>query len=223
MCLPAAAQSQASCDAESQVPSVAPPQFELEGLAQWRNITGDGAITTANFGSISLMNDLGIGRLHAGPLVRFIWTPRFKMLRATSKVWVEYGQIDRIRTHNLTETITFAGNTYIVNSTLKTELKTRQFEAGYTYRWGNDKFRVGPSFTYERLDVDFVLTEVGAHLPQTLRAEVDVPNNVYLIGGDFDYTQIRHIDIEGHFGFVPCCGGGWHVFESELRAKYYLI
>ena len=43
----------------------------------------------------------------------------------------------------------------------------------------------------------------------------------FLLGTDFDYTPKRRFDLYGHAGAVPCCGGGWHVFESELGAKYY--
>jgi len=101
------------------------------------------------------------------------------------------------------------------------ELNTKQFELGYAPRWGNDKFRIGPSFVYERLDVDFKLSNLtpGA-LPPIVR-DVNVPNNVVLIGADFDFTPVHKIDAYGHLGAVPCCGGGWHVFESEFGTKYY--
>jgi len=157
----------------------------------------------------------------AGPLFRFIWTPEKKILHATSKVWVEYGQIDRSRTKTISGSFAFAGRIYLVDSTLKTELNTKQFEMGYAPRWGNDTFRIGPSFTYERLDVDFILTDLTPGAPPPIRREVNVPNNVFLVGGDFDYTPTNRIDAYGHLGAVPCCGGGWHVFESEFGTKYF--
>ena len=40
-------------------------------------------------GSFTPAQDLGIGRLAAGPLARFVWTPRFQFLRATSKASAE--------------------------------------------------------------------------------------------------------------------------------------
>src|SRR6516164_8117963 len=50
-----------------------PTHFEVMGFAQWRNISSNGTLTTTNNGTIGLGNDLGIGKMAAGPLVRFIW------------------------------------------------------------------------------------------------------------------------------------------------------
>jgi hypothetical protein len=118
-------------------------------------------------------------------------------------------------------TVTFPGTIYLVNSTLKSELSTKQFELGYAPRWGNDKFRIGPSITYERLNVNFILTNLTPGAPPPARRELAVPNNVVLIGADFDYRPVNRFDAYGKLGAVPCCGGGWHVFESEFGVKYY--
>jgi hypothetical protein len=195
--------------------------FEIEGFAQWRNIMTSGSISTANNGSISLRNDLGVGDLVPGPLIRGIWTPEFEFMGATSKFWVEYGQINRSRTQDLSRTLILGGRLYLRGSTMRTELQTKQFELGYAPRWGNSKFRIGPSFIYERLNVDFSLTDLTPGAPPPIKQAVKVPNNVFLVGFDFDYTPIKLFDIYGHAGAVPCCGGGWHVFESEFGTKYY--
>jgi hypothetical protein len=199
-----------------------PTHFEIEGFAQWRNISSDGSLTTTNYGNASF-SGLSLANYKAGPLVRFIWTPEFKILGATSKVWIEYGQIPRSRTRTIMRTVSFPGVIYIINTTLRAELKTKQFELGYAPRWGNDKFRIGPSFTYERLSVGLTLTDLSPNASPPITRSFKVPNNVFLIGADFDYTPVRRFDIYGKAGAVPCCGSGWHVFESELGTKVYFI
>ena len=187
--------------------------FEIEGFAQWKNLSSDAALSTAHFGSVTLAEDVGLGRLVAGPLARFIWTPSFKVLRATGKVWVDWGQIAHSRNISLS-----FGN--LVNSSGRVELRTRQFEAGYAPRWGNSRFRVGPSIVYERLDVDFLLSDVVSFLPRPLQGEVHVAQSLALAGVDFDAVPAKRLDLYGLMGAVPCCGGGWHEFESELGTKY---
>lgn len=202
-------------------PSVSVTHFEIEGFAQWRNILTSGSVSTSNGGNISLRNDLGVGDLVAGPLIRGIWTPEFEILGATSKFWVEYGQINRSRTRNISTTLMFAGRIYVIDSNLQTELKTKQFQLGYAPRWGNDKFRIGPSFAYERLNFDFSLTDLTPGAPPPTTREVSAPNNVFLVGVDFDYLPVDRVDVYGRLGVVPCCGGGWHVLESEFGTKYF--
>ncbi len=200
--------------------SSSPTHFEIEGFVQWRNITRQGNISTSD--NVSLTNTLGIGNYKAGPLVRFIWTPEGKILGASSKIWVEYGKIDRSRTRQISGTFTFDGRVYLGDATLKAELKTKQFEFGYAPRWGNEKFKIGPSFAYERLNVDFILSDLSPGAPPPTTKNVNVPNNIFLMGGDFEYTPIQKFKAYGHFGAVPCCGGGWHAFESEVGSKYFL-
>ena len=194
--------------------------FEIQGFAQWRNVGTSGSLTTYNFGSTKL-NDVGIGNLTPGPLFRFLWTPEKKILGATSKIWTDYGQIDRSRTRSITGTVAFPGTIYIINTTLNAALNTKQFEVGYAPRWGNDTFRIGPSITYERLDVTLTLTNLTPGAPPPIKRSLNVPNNVGLIGVDFDFTPNSKFDAYGRVGVIPCCGGGWHILESEFGAKFY--
>ena len=199
-----------------------PTHFEIEGFAQWRNISSNSSLTTTNYGTTSLDKDLGIGNSTAGPLIRIIWTPDHKIKGATSKIWMEYGQINRSRTRTISGTVTLPGIIYLIDTTLKAEFKTKQFEMGYAPRWGNDKFKIGPNLTYEHLTVDLILTDLTSGAPPPITRSLNIPNNVLLIGADFEYTPAPQFKAYGHLGAVPCCGGGWHVFESEFGAKYYL-
>jgi len=202
--------------------------FEIQGIAQWKKFSGNGDITyntsaeggisnTINFNSV-----LGIANFQAGPLFRFIWTPEKKIKGATSKVWIEYGQVDRSVSRTIQTQFVFLGNIYLVDATLKTDIPTKQFKMGYAPRWGNDKFRIGPAFVFEYLDVSVNLSASGPTSSNgTVSASISVPNPLVTIGGDFEYTPIDKFVVYGNAGAVPCCGGGWHVFESEWGAKYF--
>jgi hypothetical protein len=207
----------------------APTHFEILGFAQWRNISSNSAFSSSyclpsgcvtNTGSFG--NNLGLSGFGAGPLFRFIWTPEKKILGATSKIWVDWGQLNRSRTRPISGEFVFDGVDYVVNTTLKVELKTRQFALGYAPRWGNDKFRIGPEIEYQRLSVNMILTNLSPGAPPPIKRELNVPNNIVLLGIDFDYMPVQQFDVFGRTGWIPCCGGGWHENETEVGAKYYI-
>jgi len=238
--------SQAMLDMKSLVPAAPAPvpggspqkgqkaasgqktHFEIQGIAQWKKFSSNGDITyntsagggisnTINFNSV-----LGIANFQAGPLFRFIWTPEKEIKGATSKIWIEYGQVDRSVSKTIQTQFVFLGNIYIVDATLHTQVNTKQFKMGYAPRWGNDKFRIGPAFVFEYLSVDVALSATGPTAGSgTVANSISVPNPLVTIGGDFEYTPNDKIDLYGNAGAVPCCGGGWHVFESEWGAKYF--
>lgn len=193
--------------------------YEIQGIGQWKNLSSSSSLTTAPYGTLRTSDILGVGKMQAGPLFRFIWTPEFRFLGAESKFWVEYGQIIRTRTRTISDSFTFLGNLYVVDSTLSAQLKTRQFELAYAPRWGNSKFKIGPAIWYERLGINLALSDVNAGKSPISR-NLNFPNDVALLGADFDYAPDQRFDLYGHAGVVPCCGGGQHIFESEFGAKY---
>jgi hypothetical protein len=157
-----------------------------------------------------------------GPDFGFIWTPDKKILGAKSKVWVEWEQLNRSKTRNVSGEFTFDGVTYAVDATLETQLKTRLFSLGWAPQWGNDKFRIGPEVVYQHLTVDVILTNQTPGAPPPRTQSVDVPNNLAIIGLNFDYTPVQQFAIYGRSGWIPCCGGGWHGNQTEFGAKYYI-
>jgi hypothetical protein len=203
-----------------------PAHFEILGFAQWRNLSSNSGFSSSyclpsgcvtNTGTFS--NNLGLSGFGVGPDFRFIWTPEKKILNATSKMWVEYGQINRSKTRTISGSFTFLGVTYVINSTLQAQLNTKQFELGYAPRWGNDKFRIGPMFEYQRLSVDFTLNNLTTGAPPPAHRSVNFPNNIVLLGIDFDYMPIRQFDVFGRTGWIPCCGGGWHGERNGVRRQ----
>src|SRR5215471_18430229 len=60
------------------------------------------------------------------------------------KVLLNYNHIDWNRTTSLSRSFTFLGQTYVANFNATGDLSLGYFRAEYAYRWGNDKFRIGP-------------------------------------------------------------------------------
>jgi hypothetical protein len=205
--------------------SAAPPHFEIQGMVQWRNLNEDVNINssgTATGTSFNLSRDLGLSGQTPGFMFRFLWTPEKKILHASSLLRVEYGQINRTHTSTLTGEITFEGETYTIGAAVQTQLHNASFEVAYAPLWGNDKFRIGPQFVFQDLIVNVKLT--GATLSSTTPTTVtsDNSNFVFQLGFAFDLTPVKQIDIYGHLGAIPCCGGGWTGTQSEFGVKYYV-
>jgi hypothetical protein len=206
-------------------PTWAPTHYEIEGFVQWRNLNQDVNINTSGTAtgtSFNLSRDLGLSGQTPGFLFRFLWTPQKKILHASSLVRVEYGQIDRTKTRILTREITFEGETYFVGASVKTQTHNASFEAAYAPLWGTDKFKIGPQFVFQDLIVNIKLA--GSTLSSTAPVTVTSNNSnfVFQLGFDFEITPIKQVDIYGHLGAIPCCGGGWTGTQSEFGVKYYV-
>jgi hypothetical protein len=206
-------------------PTWAPTHYEIEGFVQWRNLNQDVNINTSGTAtgtSFNLSRDLGLSGQTPGFLFRFLWTPQKKILHASSLLRVEYGQIDRTKTRILTREITFEGETYFVGASLKTQTHNASFEAAYAPLWGTDKFKIGPQFVFQDLIINVKLA--GSTLSSTAPVTVTSNNSnfVFQLGFDFEITPVKQVDIYGHLGAIPCCGGGWTGTQSEFGVKYYV-
>src|SRR5215472_1797766 len=173
--------------------SWAPTHFEIYGLVQWRNLSSNSGFSSSyclpsgcvtNTGSFR--DNLGLTGFGVGPNFGFIWTPEKKILRAKSKVWVEYGQLDRSKTRNISGSIDFLGFSYAVNTTLEAQLNEKLFSLGYSPHWGNDKFGIGPEIVYQHLGFDFILTNLTPGAPPPIKQSLNTPNNLAIMGVDFD-------------------------------------
>jgi hypothetical protein len=208
-----------------QAPSSAPwrpTHYEFEGIMQWKNFSTKSSISTGPNTTINFSSDLGFSGLSLGPLVRFLWTPEYKLLGASSKLRIEYGEIPRSHNIIISRGLEFLGETYAIDVHVRDQLKTQSFEVSYSPQWGDDKFKVGPLITYQLLTLKFSLSNLspGAS-PPTTRA-VSFPNSAVLLGGTFDFTPIHQVEAYGFLGAIPCCGGGWHEFDSEFGLKYHV-
>jgi hypothetical protein len=213
----------------SSASSWTPTHFEIFGDVQWRNLTSNSGFSSSyctpsgcvtNMSSFS--TDVPLKKWGVGPDFGFLWTPDKEILGAKSRVWVEWEQLDRSNTRSISGSFTFNGVTYVVGTALKTELNTNLFSAGYSPQWGNEKFRIGPEVVFQRLTVNFKLTNLAPGAPPPITQDVDVPNFMAIIGLNFDYKPVQQLDVYGRSGWIPCCGGGWHGNQTEFGVKYYI-
>ncbi len=210
--------------------SWAPAHFEIQGIAQWKNLNQNVNLSATCVGTtcpltgtgFNLSKDLGLSGQTPGPLVRFLWMPERKILGATSLVRVEWSETTRTKNHTTTTEIDIGDVVFPAGTTLQAQLKNRSFELAYAPEWGNDKFRIGPMFVYQHLGVDVILKNLTPGAPPPTNVSVNVPNNIFQLGLDFEYTPVKEINAYGHAGFIPCCGGGWHEADTEFGLKYYL-
>jgi hypothetical protein len=205
--------------------SEASPHFEIQGTFQWRNLNENININTSGAATgtaFNLSRDLGLSGQTPGFLFRFLWTPEKKILHASSLVRVEYGQIDRTHTRTLTGEINFEGETYPIGASVQTQLHNGSFEAAYAPLWGTAKYRIGPQFVFQDLIINVKLA--GSTLSSTAPVVVTSNNSnfVFQLGFAFDLAPVRQVDIYGHLGGIPCCGGGWTGTQSEFGVKYYV-
>jgi hypothetical protein len=206
-------------------PSEAPPHYEIEGFVQWRNLNESANINTSGTATglaFNVSKDLGLSGQTPGFLFRFLWTPEKVILHASSLLRVEYGQIDRTKTHVVTGEITFEGQTYPIGAAIQTQLHNGSFEAAYAPLWGIPKFKIGPQFVFQDLIVNIRLA--GSTLSSTAPVTVTSNNSnfVFQLGFAFDLTPVKQVDIYGHLGAIPCCGGGWTGTQSEFGVKFYV-
>jgi hypothetical protein len=192
--------------------SWAPAHFEIQGIAQWRNLNQSVNISTSN-NSFNLSRDLG----PSGQ------TPEKRILGTSSLLRVDYGQITRTQNHVLTGEINFEGEVYPIGAAIQTQNQNKSFEAAYSPLWGNDKFRIGPMFVFQDLIVNIKLTGATLSSPTPVTVAANSSNFVFQLGFDFELTPIKQVDIYGHLGAIPCCGGGWTGEQSEFGVKYYVV
>jgi hypothetical protein len=73
------------------------------------------------------------------------------------------------------------------NTTLQTHLNQNLlFSLGYAARWCNTKFKIGPEIVYQHLGVEFILGNLTPGAPPPIKQDVNVPNNLAMMGLNFD-------------------------------------
>src|SRR6185369_17260919 len=96
-----------------------------------------------------------------------------------------YSQTTWNRSTSLSRSFTFRGETFTANLDTSSVLRLSNFRAMYAYRWGNEKFRIGPmvgmGVITTRLEID-AATNSG-----TRSAEGKISKFAATVGYDLDY------------------------------------
>ena len=131
-----------------------------------------------------------------------------------------YQQTTWNRNTTLSRDFTFRGETFTANLDASGDLRLSTFRAMYAYRWGNEKFRIGPM-----ADMGTVSTRLNISAETnngTRSASGKITKFAATIGYDLDYDPTSRINIFHNLGAIAFMGerlfhaeGGIRVFATR--------
>jgi hypothetical protein len=192
------------------------PQNEVEVRGTFSIPSGEASFgTNGSSGStISFSRDFDFGN-ELGFELRY----QHKSENRKHKFLVSYSDTKWEKETTLTRSFTFRGDTYVANANLDGDLFLRQFRAMYAYRWGNEKFRIGPMG-----DVGVIKTSVtisGTTNNGARTGEGSITKVAATVGYDLDYDPGPRVNLFNNLGFIVFQGE--HLFHVEGGVKYFPV
>ena len=191
------------------------PQNEIEIRGTYSIPSGDANFSTAGSSGTTIdferdfdfKNELGFG-------VRYLRRSK----NGKHKLGGDFAQTSWSRTRALTRSFTFLGETYVANLDTSADLKLTTFRGFYAYRWGNEKFRMGP-----RVDIGVVNTSLeltGTTNSGTRTKEGSINTFAATVGYDLDYDPTSMVNIFHNLGAIAFQGD--HFFHTEGGIKVFV-
>ena len=136
------------------------------------------------------------------------------------KFLAAYEQTTWDRSRSLSRSFTFLGQTFTAGLDTSSNLRLSDFRAMYAYRWGNEKFRIGPmadmGVISTRLNIDST-TNSG-----TRSGSGKITKFAATVGYDLDYDPTPRVNIYHNLGAIRFQGerlfhveGGIRVFATK--------
>jgi len=159
---------------------------------------------------IHLKSDLGIDKDKI-PGVRLEY-------RSTggSSHFVDFFTIKQSGDKVVNRTIDFKGQTYTVGTRVQSDLKTKNLRYGYAYRFGSDKFRIGPGVVVSAVFLDGTLAAPA--LSRTSKGDIQLP--MPLVGLSFFSTPHERVSFSGNFGGIKLGQYGSGT-DGEIQGRVY--
>jgi len=129
-----------------------------------------------------------------------------------------YAKTDWDRTRALSRSFTFRGETFTANLDTDAHLRLSNFRVMYAYRWGNEKFRIGPMF-----DMGVITTKLNLSATTnsgTRSAEGSISKFAATVGYDLDWDPTPRINIFNNLGAIRFQGE--RLFHVEGGARIYV-
>ena len=136
------------------------------------------------------------------------------------KLQAGYTQTSWDRSTMLSRSFTFRGETFEANLDAAGDLRLSTFRAMYAYRWGNDKFRIGPM-----ADMGVVSTRLNISASTnngTRSGSGKITKFAATVGYDLDYDPTSNINVFNNLGAIAFMGerlfhteGGIRVFATR--------
>jgi len=199
--------------ANSQVPEGSQNEVEVRGVLSVPSGEASFSSSGASGSVISFENDFDF-RNELGFEIRFT----HRTASGKHKFQGGYSQTTWNRSTSLSRSFTFRGETFTANLDTAASLRLSNFRAMYAYRWGNEKFRIGPMVDMgvitTRLEID-AATNSG-----TRSAEGKISKFAATVGYDLDYDPTPRINIFNNLGAIRFQGE--RLFHVEGGARIFV-
>jgi len=127
------------------------------------------------------------------------------------KLQASYSQTTWNRNTTLSRSFTFRGETFDAHLSAAGDLRLGTFRAMYAYRWGNEKFRIGPmadmGLVSSRLNIS-ASTNNGAR-----SGSGSITKFAATVGYDVDYDPTPRVNVFNNLGAIAFMGE--HLFHVE--------
>ena len=128
-----------------------------------------------------------------------------------------YSQTTWNRNTTLSRSFTFRGETFVANLDASADLRLSNFRAMYAYRWGNEKFRIGPMADMGVINTRLNIT--GTTNNGTRSGSGSITKFAATLGYDLDYDPTPRINIFNNLGAIAFQGE--RLFHVEAGARLF--
>jgi len=128
-----------------------------------------------------------------------------------------YSQTTWNRSTTLSRSFTFRGETFVANLDASGDLRLSNFRAMYAYRWGNEKFRIGPMG-----DMGVISTRlnISGTTNSGMRSNSgSITKFAATVGYDLDYDPTPKINVFNNLGAIAFQGE--RLFHVEGGIRFY--
>lgn len=198
---------------KSQVPEGAQNEVEVRGVLSVPSGEASFSSNGTSGSVISFERDFDF-RNELGFEIRFT----HRTASGKHKFQGGYSQTTWNRSTSLSRSFTFRGETFTANLDTAANLRLSNFRAMYAYRWGNEKFRIGPmadmGVINTRLEID-ATTNSG-----TRSGSGSISKFAATVGYDLDYDPTPRINIFNNLGAIRFQGE--RLFHVEGGARIFV-
>ncbi len=190
------------------------PNSEVEVRATFSIPSGDADFsgTTSSGNTLDFKRDFDF-KNEWGFQIRYA----YRTTSGKHKFVVDYDDTSWNRETILSRSFTFRGETYVANAAIAGDLKLRTVRGMYAYRWGNEKFRIGPMVDMGVITTSLELT--GTTNSGVRAAEGSISKFAATIGYDLDFDPTLQINIFNNLGAIVF--QGQRFLHAEGGVKYF--
>jgi len=192
------------------------PRNEVEVRGFYSIPTGDASFsTTGSPGStISFDRDFDF---HGQFGFELAYT--YRTASGKHKFRAEYSDTRWDRDTTLSRSFTFLGETFQANLAATGDFKLKTFKGMYAYRWGTEKFRIGPMVDVGIIDARLNITGTTNNGIRT--AEGSITKFAATVGYDLDYNPSAKLNLFNNLGGIVFQGE--RLFHVEGGMKYFPV